>query len=363
VNNTDIARQRLRNQGLSKFIFKDAVDIVTQLGAVQAQDYAGAKWALGQRLKDSTDSALDKLFNDGSILRTHLMRPTWHFVSPTDIRWVLKLTAPRVHAFNAFLYRKMELDKATLKKSNTILEKALRDGKQLTRAELASSLEAKGISTKDGVRLGLLMMSAELDGVICSGARRGKQFTYALLEERVPPAEVLTRDESLAELTKRYFSTRGPATVNDFAWWSGLTVSDGKRGVEMVKPQIKSEAVNGQAYWFVESNPPARLKHPIIHLLPNYDEYFIGFRDRGAIGERLGSSSLKTEDSTFLTHLVFVDGQLVGGWKRILEKNKVIIELNLVMPLPKDEKHAVKDEADRFGKFLELPIELKERGA
>jgi hypothetical protein len=121
--------------------------------------------------------------------------------------------------------------------------------------------------------------------------------------------------------------------------------------------------VNGQAYWFVESNPPARLKHPIIHLLPNYDEYFIGFRDRGAIGERLGSSSLKTEDSTFLTHLVFVDGQLVGGWKRILEKNKVIIELNLVMPLPKDEKHAVKDETERFGIFLGLHIELKERGA
>ena len=149
MNNSKIAFQRLHNQGLTKVIFNDAADVTTQLGAVQAQDYAGAKWALAQRLKDATDSALDQAFNDGSILRTHLMRPTWHFVAPEDIRWLLKLTAPRVHAFNAFMYRKMELEKATLKKSNAVLEKALRDKKQLTRTELASALEEKGISTKE----------------------------------------------------------------------------------------------------------------------------------------------------------------------------------------------------------------------
>ena len=180
MNTRDIAYQRLRNQGLSKTIFKNVNDAVSQLGAVQAQDYAGAKWALGQRLKDSTDSALDQALADGSILRTHLLRPTWHFVTPEDIRWLLMLTAPRVHAAVAFMNRQVvRLDKTTIHKSYKVLEKTLAGNRNLTRIELGSALGRTGIHA-EGVRLAHILMSAELDGIICSGPRKGKQFTYAL---------------------------------------------------------------------------------------------------------------------------------------------------------------------------------------
>lgn len=358
MNNLEIAHRRLRNQGLSKIIFKSANDIVTQLGAVQAQDYAGAKWALGQRLKDSSDAALDKAFADGSILRTHLLRPTWHFVSPTDIRWLLMLTGPRVQAGNAFMYRKMELDRATFKKSNAVLEKVLQGGAQLTRTEFASAFEQKGIFTKDGIRLGLLMMNAELDGVICSGARRGKQFTYALLEERVPLVKSISREEALAELSKRYFNTRGPATIQDFAWWSGLTMSDAKNGIEMNQSQFKSEAINDQTYWFNESKSSTKVKSLTAYLLPNYDEYFIGFKDRSAIGGRVSWSNLDESSSAFIAHILFIDGQIVGGWRREPKKDSVIVELNLITKLKKAEHEAIADASERYGKFLGLPVEL-----
>jgi len=361
MNNSDIAHRRLLQQGLSKIRFTDAKDVVTQLGAVQAQDYAGAKWALGQRLKDSSDAALDQVFADGSILRTHLLRPTWHFVSPDDIRWMLKLTAPRVHAVNAYMYSQSGLDKATFKKSNTTLEKALRGGKQLTRTELASALDKAGISA-DGFRLGYLMMYAELEGIICSGSRRGKQFTYALLEERVPQVKAISRDEALAELVKRYFKTRGPATLQDFTWWSGLTMADTKNGIAMVKSQFVNETINGQTYWFSESKPPAKTKSPTAYLLPNYDEYFIGFKDRSAIGDVAKQAGVKGDDPALIAHIIILDGQIVGGWRRTLEKNAVTVELILITDLTNAEKQAIAEAAETFSKFLGLPVSLTYKG-
>ncbi len=212
MNPMDIAHQRLHNQKLLQTTFTKPDEVVAYLGAVQAQDYAGAKWAIAQRTKGLTDVEIDQAFADGTILRTHLMRPTWHFVTPADIRWMLMLTAPRVHAVSAFMYRQLELDKAVIKKSYTVLEKTLRGDKQLTRTELGSAFKKAGI-VAEGMRLGYFMMSAELDGIICSGARKGRQFTYALLEERVPEVKAVKRDEALAKLVQRYFATRGPATL------------------------------------------------------------------------------------------------------------------------------------------------------
>jgi hypothetical protein len=357
MNNSEIAHRRLRNQGLSKTMFKDAVDVVTQLGAVQAQDYSGAKWALGQRLKDSSDSELDQAFADGSILRTHLLRPTWHFVTPTDIRWLLLLTAPRVHTASAFMYRQSGLDKTVFRKSNATLQKALQGGKQLTRKELASALAQSNIPA-EGFRLGYLMMYAELEGIICSGARRGKQFTYALLEERVPPTKALNREEALAEITMRYFSTRGPASLQDFTWWSGLKLADAKNGIEMVKSEFVSEEINGRTRWFIDSKLPARKKSPTAYLLPNYDEYFIGFKDRSAIGEVARRAGVEGNDPALLGHIVILDGQVVGGWRRTLNKDSVTVEINLIVKLTKAEEEAVHNAAERFGNFIELPLKL-----
>ena len=353
----EIVQQRLHNQLLSQTKLTRPGQVVAWLGAVQSQDYAGAKWAIAQRTKGLTDAALDQAFNEGKILRTHMLRPTWHFVTPEDIRWILMLTAPRVHAGNAFMYRQLELEPAIIQKSYSILEKALQGNRNLMRTELASIFEKEGILA-DGLRLGYFMMSAELDGVICSGPRRGKQFTYALLEERAPKVRTLNHDEALAELTKRYYSTRGPATMRDFTWWSGLTMADASKGLEMVRSQLVSEVVGEKTYWFDDSVPPAREKSPTAHLLPNYDEFFIGFKDRSAIGEVIRGASLDENNPAFIAHIIIIDGQIVGGWKRTLKKDSVLIETNLVTKLTKAENQAMLAAIERYGQFLGLPARL-----
>jgi len=213
----DLVRRRLTNHRLERSEFRKPADVVQWLGAVQAQDYAGAKWALGLRAKGLTDADVDRAFDEGTILRTHILRPTWHFVTPADIRWMLALTFRRVHAANAHTYREFELNASVFRRSRKAIERELRGGKDRTRAELASVLRRAGIAAK-GIRLAALMIDAELEGVIVSGPRRGTQFTYALVEERAPRGRTVDREEALAELTTRYFSSHGPATLRDYAW-------------------------------------------------------------------------------------------------------------------------------------------------
>lgn len=325
------------------------------MGAVQAQDYAGAKWALGLRMQHATDAEIDKSFADGEILRTHALRPTWHFVTPADIRWVLALTAPRVHQANAFMYRKLELDAEIFKRSNTVLESALRDGQQLTRDELRDMLEKSGIAANDNLRMAYIMMQAELEGLICSGARRGKQFTYALLDERVPPAKPMELEIALVELARRYFISRGPAKVQDFAKWSGLTTADANRGLDAVKGQLHPEMANGQVYWLPEPAAESQETAPAAHMLSIYDEYISGYKDRSALGnDDVGARLFALGNA--LSYLVIVDGQIVGTWKRKLTRAAVIVEINLFSKLSEVENQAVSAAIQRFGEFLNLPV-------
>lgn len=331
--------------------------MVTWLGAVQSQDYAGAKWALGMRSPGVTDAEVDELFNSGAILRTHVMRPTWHFVSPKDICWLLKLTAPRVHAFNAHYYRRMELDDALFARSDALLAKALEGGKQLTRKELHDTLQREGIATvkeDNTVRLGLIMMHAELEGIICSGERRGKQFTYALMEERAPRARELERDEALAELTLRYFRSHGPAMVKDFTWWSGLTVADAKAGIEMVKSRLESETVDGRTYWSSAAAKTAEKEPDSAYLLPNFDEYLIGYTDHTSIFD---GSYADVYDSGF-PHSIVVDGKVMGAWKRTLKKDEAEVTAKLFTPLSGEQKDALDAAAEEYSRFLGLPVVL-----
>ncbi|MGH9844923.1 MAG: winged helix DNA-binding domain-containing protein [Blastocatellia bacterium] len=356
MTNSDIARRRLHSQHINQTVFKQPREVVQWLGAVQAQDYAGAKWALAMRAQGLTDADVDRALADGTILRTHILRPTWHFVTPADIRWMLKLTAPRVNAVNAHMYRKLELDDAIFKRSNTALARGLRGGRQLTRAELASQLERTGIAAGDSMRLGYLIHRAELDGIVCSGARRGKQFTYALLDERAPGAGTFNRDEAMAELSKRYFTSRGPATVKDFVWWSGLTMADAKAGIEMAGPQLHSEVIGGQTYWFSDNPPATRDTSPAAYLLSTYDEHLIGYKDRGASVEAAHAERILS--GAVFTSTILLRGQVAGVWKRTIAKNKVVIETNLFRPLTKAEKQAVAAAARQYGVFLDMPVEL-----
>ena len=353
----DIARRRLAAQHLTRAPFATVTALVHAQGAVQAQDFGAAKWALGLRCRGATDAAMDVALAEGTILRTHVLRPTWHFVLPADIRWMLRLTAPRIAATMAPYDRQLGLDAAVIRRSNAALARALAGGVQLTRASISTIL-ARSRLPVDTISLAHLLMRAELDEVVCSGPRTAKQFTYALFDERVPPSPELGRDESLAELTRRYFTARGPATPRDFAWWSGLTVADARRGIEAVGEALEASVIDGIAYWAPSAKPAVRQpSSPSAHLLPNYDEYFIGYRDRGAILER--AHAARAMGSVALTaHVIEVDGQVVGGWRRTAKKGLVTVELHPVVRLSAAERDAVAIAAERYGAFLELPVAI-----
>jgi hypothetical protein len=351
----DILRQRLHNQLLSQTKFTQPSQVVAWLGAVQSQDYAGAKWAVAQRTKGLTDAEIEQAFADGEILRTHVLRPTWHFVTPVDIRWMLALTAPRVLMLLAYLDRQLEVDKNLIGQTNEILAKALEERKQSTRAELAAVIQRNGIKT-DGLRLGNFIMHAELDGIICSGARRGKQFTYALLEERAPQAKTLEREEALAELTKRYFRSHGPATLKDFVWWSGLTMADARAGIDFVKSQFEQEVIERQTYWFPPSRP-VRKPSPTAFLLPNYDEYTVGYTDRSAIFDVSHTDKLVLREG-ILAQSTLIDGRVTGTWKRTIKKKEVVIELAPFMVPTSDQNQVIIAATQQYGKFLGLPVVL-----
>jgi len=358
MTNLDIAHQRLHNQLITRRTFEKPGDVVEWLGAVQAQDYAAAKWAVGLRLQGTTDDDIEQAFTRGAILRTHLMRPTWHFVSPADIRWILALTAPRVNAVNAYYYRKLTLDDAVFMHSNAVLAKALQGGKQFTRPELVSVLQQAGIATDDLQRFTHIMMRAELDGIVCSGARRGKQFTYALLDERAPQARTLNRDEALAEFARRYFTSHGPATLQDFVWWSGLTVADARAGLEMVTSQLMHEVVDGQTYWFSMSTPPAKDLSQAAYLLPNYDEYIVGYTDRSAVFDASHTNKLDPRGNVLFNHTIVMDGRVVGTWKRTIKKDAVIITPSLFTPLNDAQTRTFAAAANRYGAFLDMSVNL-----
>jgi len=339
MNTPDVLRQRLHNQKLSSSELEDPADVVRWLGAVQAQDYNAAKWALGLRMRNATHARVEAAFNEGRIIRTHLLRPTWHFVAPEDVRWLLELTAPQINRRCGPNYRKFELDDAVFKRSNKVLANALRGGKHLTRAALKAALDKAGVVIGDTVRLAHIILRAELDGVVCSGPRIGKQFTYALLEERVPPGKSLTREEALAELTRRYFASHGPASPPDFIWWSGLTATDAKRGIEIAGEQPSRE-----------TRIPNRLDHSC-HLLPAFDEYFVAYKERETI------PGINSWD--LLGPTIIIGGRVAGTWKQTNDRGSVTITLNPLRDLNKSEQRHVNRAAERYVEFLNLPAKIE----
>lgn len=334
----------------------DPSDIVALLGAVQAQEWAGAKWALGQRLRGATDATIERAYDDGAILRTHVLRPTWHFVTPADVRWLLALTGPRIHAGSRGRYRQLELDEEVFRRSHAAMTRALRDGHFLTRAEIARALADAGIHTAMPQRLAYILMHAEVHGLICSGPRRGKQFTWALLDERAPPAPARDRDEALADLVRRYITTRGPATPHDCAWWSGLTLADVRRALHDDRGDLEHETVDGRTLWFSPSTRSVDVPRPTAHLLPCYDEYFIGLRDRSAMLDPATLAAVSARPDVLIANLVLLDGRAAGVWKRTLTRNAVSIELKPLGRLTAAERGAVVAAMRAYAAYLERPL-------
>jgi winged helix DNA-binding protein len=348
--------RRLVNQRLARPDFRTAADVVAWLGAVQAQDYPAARWAVGLRAKGLTDADVQCAFDNGAILRTHILRPTWHFVTPADIRWMLSLSGPRVNAINAHYYGKLEIDATVAARSRRVLDRALGRGEPMTRAELGAALARGGIAA-DPLRLAHLMMRAELDGVICSGPRRANQFTYALLDQRAARASDLTRDEALAELTRRYFTSHGPATVRDYAWWSGLTVGDARRGIETMTTDLRRDVVADRTYWSARASTAGRGPSSA-YLLPNFDEYTVAYKDRDDLVRPPSRGRPGPRASDLLANAIVIDGRVAGTWTKSLQRGAVRVLIAPHRRLTPAGRRAVAAAASRYGRFLGLPARV-----
>ncbi|KAA6301886.1 MAG: hypothetical protein EZS26_001889 [Candidatus Ordinivivax streblomastigis] len=322
-----IAQLRLASQHLSGTTSHSKLEtpqeIVSWMGAIQAQDYAMAKWAIGIRLEGYSEKRIEAAFNQGEMIRTHVLRPTWHFVSPENIRWMLALSAGKIKAMSKARDRDLEITGALYSKSNQTIQKAL-EGMQLTREELATELQRAGIEV-DASRMVHFMMRAEVEGIVCSGALKGKSHTYALLDERVAPAKPLHKEEALAKLAQIYFNSHGPASLQDFVWWSGLSVSDAKQALGNIQATLSAEIMNEQTYWKSQSANNVSVEPPV-HLLPAFDEYLISYRDRQAALSQAHYRKVISSNGIFRP-VIIADGQVIGLWKKpATQKNPIVFD-------------------------------------
>ena len=353
----ELSNIRIISQKIEATEFRTANEVVGWMGAIQAQDYAMAKWAIGIRTLDSTDEIIEASLDKGEIIRTHLMRPTWHFVSAGDIYWMLELTAPQIKSSLKFRHKELELSGSVLTKSKLLLEKTLSNGLSLTREELAKEFIKVKIKT-DGNRLYHLLVNSELDGLICSGLRKAGKHTYALLHERVPYKKVFTRDESLYKLAERYFTSHCPATLQDFVWWSGLSGKEARQAMESVKSGFVIEKIGPGKYLFPGSSSVPNHDKTSVHLLPAFDEFLISYKDRSASLSSAHNKKAVSSNGIFYPVIV-VNGLVTGLWKRLIKKNKVIIEPVFYQQHNKTIKNLIEKKAYTFGHFINKETEVR----
>lgn len=353
----DISNCRLINQQIVGSKCKTAKELVGWMGAMQAQDYAMAKWAIGIRLPDSTQKEIETAMDDGQIIRTHLLRPTWHFVSAEDIWWMLELTSPQIKAAMKSSDRNLELTDDIFKKSNALLERSLRDNNHLSREDITSKLKEASIDIGKN-RVSHLLLRAEIEGVICSGKAKADKQTYALLAERVPKPKTLSRDIALAELAGKYFSSHCPATIHDFIWWSGLSITESRHALEMIKPNLVSETIDNQTYWFTNSFSTSSQDKKLFHFLPAFDEFIISYKDRKASLPHEKHNKAVSNNGIFWP-VIALDGQVIGTWKREVKKETVIVQPSLFIPHDPSMQNRMKEALIPYSHFIGKQTELK----
>jgi Winged helix DNA-binding domain len=322
-------------------------EVVGHLTAMQAQDHTYARWSVAQRMAGAPGaSAVDAAFDEGHFLRTHILRPTWHYVAAGDLRWLMRLSGPRVDAATTRQYESAGLDARTLGQANEVVHWSVAEGPRMRR-EILADLDQQGISTA-GLRSTLILMHAELTGVVCSGPKRGKQHTYAAFDQRVGTGRGPEGEEALAELAWRYFLTRGPATVRDFLWWAGLNSADARAGLESARPRLISHDVDGLTFWFAEQNVP-RPGKPRVDLVQCYDEMVISYGQTRSLmqPENTKFPFLSRVDGFY--NVLLLDGKLLGHWRA--PSGTAAVEVRTDKVLDKRERTSLNEAIERYRKF------------
>jgi hypothetical protein len=357
VSPFDIARCRLLRQQISSHRCRRPAEVVAALGAMQAQDYLGALWSIGLRLPNATEAAVERALAERTIVRTWPMRGTLHIVAAADVRWMLELLAPRIVAGSAARARALELDAAVFARCEKLFVRALAGGRQLTREAMLELLEVNKISTASQRSYHILWRLAQ-EGVIIFAARSGKSQTFALLDEWVAPAKKLDRAAALGELARRYFTSHGPAMLTDYAGWSGLKMADARAGVEAAASVLQREKIGNADFWMSENAAVPNVEMVEAHLLPGFDEYLLGYKDRNAVLEARHAGKIVPGGNGMFLPTVILHGRVAGTWKRVLKKKTVGITVSGFKPLKKSEKQAVASAANRYAHFLGLPVEV-----
>lgn len=351
----DISHLRLHNQHITQSKFKKIGDLVAHMGAIQAQDYLGGLWAIASRLNVS-EKDVEAAISRGEIIRTWPMRGTLHFVASKDIRWMVELMTPRVVANARNRAHSMGLTDKVIAKAKSLFIKNLTGGKQVTRKELLQILEDSKINTKE-YRGGHIIGRLSQESIICIGPRQGKEQTFVLLDEWAPHAKSLSREESLKEITYRYFNSHGPATIEDMGWWSGLRMSEIKEGLEMNKSRLISESFNSRTFWMSKGIKNIDTK-PSLFLLASFEEYLVGYKNRQEVLSSKFSPFINPGGNGMFSPIIVSDGQVIGTWKRTIKKDRVIIKIDTFRSLSKSEKEDLKKEVERYGKFIGLKTEI-----
>lgn len=353
----EIAALRLRAQHIARSNITSAGELLTYLGAIQAQDYPGALWSVGLRLPGFTRADVEQAIMERTIVRTWPMRGTLHFVAATEARWMLKLLTPRVTASSAARRRELGLDDSIFLHSRKLITQALKEHTILTRNELCEVMERGGISTAGQRGIHILRQLSQ-DQVLCFGPHRGKQPTFALFDEWIPTSRELPRDEALQTLAERYFTSHGPVTLRDFAGWSGLTIADARIGLELASATLQKLTVEGQDYWMsrhIQEVDP----HPIqAYLLPGFDEFMLGYKDRSAaLAPEYANRICPGNNGMFFPTLV-IDGQVCGTWKSSLKARACTITPDLFFPLNTAQKEAFNTPALAYEHFIGTPVTI-----
>ncbi|HTH56159.1 MAG TPA: winged helix DNA-binding domain-containing protein [Cyclobacteriaceae bacterium] len=354
---SEIAYLRLANQQLMEASFTSPKEVVGWMGAMQAQDYYMAKWAIGSRMRNATDKAIEESINRCEIVRTHVMRPTWHFVLAEDVRWMLELTAPHIKAAMKTYQTKLQLNEKIFYKTNDIIARLLEGGNYLTRTEIVAELRQRKIKA-DNLQATHIMFDAELNGIVCNGPMRGKQFTYSLIDERIPKTKSITKEEALYNLSKKYFTGHGPATIQDFMWWSGLPAADAKMGLDLAKEKLVSEKIDNKIYWHDKSLRSTQISKQTTPLfLPAYDEFMIGYTDRSASLHPKFAKIILVGNGIFRP-IIVSDGKAIGIWLRTIKKNHVSVTTKFFSAKDKMKKSEISLLLQPFEKFLSLDLKI-----